>query len=209
METVLKGSENCKQSKFVRLVCLTVLVTCTFALFATNAFAHNILNGEGHPSVSVGVTGDFYIDTVNFKIYGPRTASGWIWGAGTNLMGPRGPRGARGARGAAGAAGAAGAIGAVGPAGAIGAVGPTGPTGATGPSSLTGLLAFPTVDGGIDANETATVECPGTNPNVTGGGFSGADVDVEASYPSAPNAWTVDLEFDTDATWTAYAICSQ
>jgi len=62
----------------------------------------------------------------------------------------------------------------------------------------------------------STVTCPGTHPNVVGGGYTGIGLSGGAantqytveSYPSAGNAWTVSLNA-SDAAWTAYAICSK
>ena len=61
---------------------------------------NTILNGSGAPGGGVGVDGDFYIDTTNDEIYGPKT--GGVWGSGTSLIGPTGPAGADGADGADG-----------------------------------------------------------------------------------------------------------
>jgi hypothetical protein len=36
-----------------------------------------VLNGSGEPSPSFGIVGDFYINTDNFNLYGPKTNSGW------------------------------------------------------------------------------------------------------------------------------------
>jgi hypothetical protein len=36
-----------------------------------------ILNGAGVPSAGLGVNGDFYINTLNTNLYGPKTNSGW------------------------------------------------------------------------------------------------------------------------------------
>jgi hypothetical protein len=66
------------------------------------------------------------------------------------------------------------------------------------------------VDGADGADDSATVTCPASNPNVVSGGFesvTGGGQLVVTSAPSAANAWTVILE-DTDAIWTAWAICS-
>ena len=41
--------------------------------------------------ITVGVTGDFYIDTTAWTIYGPK--SGTNWGSGTSLIGPQAARG--------------------------------------------------------------------------------------------------------------------
>ncbi len=53
-----------------------------------------ILSGAGAPAPGLGVDGDFYIDTTNDTIYGPKTAG--AWGAPTSLVGPQGPTGAQG-----------------------------------------------------------------------------------------------------------------
>jgi hypothetical protein len=59
-----------------------------------------IRNGSGAPASGLGVDGDFYIDTSNNLIYGPKT--GGSWGSGTSIVGPAGPTGATGATGADG-----------------------------------------------------------------------------------------------------------
>lgn len=51
----------------------------------------SVLNGTGAPASSLGSNGDFYIDTSNDSIYGPK-ASG-SWGGGTSLIGPQGAQG--------------------------------------------------------------------------------------------------------------------
>ncbi len=85
---------------------------------------HTIHNGTGAPGPSVGIDGDFYIDTTGWEIYGPK--AGGAWGAGTSVTG---------VPGATGPAGATGAAGPAGPAGSAGATGAAGPTGATGPNT--------------------------------------------------------------------------
>jgi hypothetical protein len=50
-----------------------------------------VLNGAGAPSAGTGVNGDFYIDTTNNNIYGPKTAGGW--GSLTALKGAAGAAG--------------------------------------------------------------------------------------------------------------------
>lgn len=91
---------------------------------ATTTVTPTLRNGAGAPPPSLGVDGDFYIDTTSYVIYGPRSVG--AWGAGQRLTGPAGPSGATGPTGATGASGATG------PAGPAGATGPAGPTGATG-----------------------------------------------------------------------------
>ncbi len=69
----------------------------------------SVRNGSGAPSNGAGVDGDFYIDTSNNRLYGPK-ASG-SWGSYTNLVGPTGATGATGSVGATGATGAQGIAG--------------------------------------------------------------------------------------------------
>lgn len=68
-----------------------------------------VRNGAGAPAGTLGVAGDFYIDTTAKTIYGPKSGSGW--GAPTSLIGSAGAEGSPGIPGEPGAAGAAGAAG--------------------------------------------------------------------------------------------------
>ena len=63
-----------------------------------------ILSGSGAPSGTLGVDGDFYVDTTAHAIYGPK-ASG-AWGSGTSLIGPTGNTGSNGTNGTDGTNGA-------------------------------------------------------------------------------------------------------
>jgi microcystin-dependent protein len=45
----------------------------------------SVLNGVGAPGSTIGVDGDFYIDTATEDIYGPKTAG--VWGPPTSLIG--------------------------------------------------------------------------------------------------------------------------
>lgn len=69
----------------------------------------SVLSGSGAPSASLGKSGDFYIDTDVYEIYGPATeiveGSVYSWGTGTSLIGPTGATGATGADGAGGGGG--------------------------------------------------------------------------------------------------------
>jgi hypothetical protein len=49
---------------------------------------HSVLNGVGTPLTTVGVDGDFYLDTQATVLYGPK-ANG-EWNAGVSLIGARG-----------------------------------------------------------------------------------------------------------------------
>ena len=72
-----------------------------------------ILSGSGAPSNDLGTVGSFYIDSVAFVVYGPKTSDAMTpWGRTTNIVGPQGPAGA--ASTVAGPAGPAGAVGAQG-----------------------------------------------------------------------------------------------
>lgn len=62
----------------------------------------SILSGSGAPSSGTGNNADFYLDTSNWRIYGPK--SGGAWGSYTSLVGPTGATGATGSTGATGPA---------------------------------------------------------------------------------------------------------
>ena len=98
-----------------------------------------LLTDEEQPNESTGATGDIYIDTTTYYLYGPKLESGW--GNGVSLIGPAGldgRDGEQGPKGDTGATGATGPVGLTGPQGEQGPKGDTGATGATGPVGLTG-----------------------------------------------------------------------
>lgn len=70
---------------------------------AAGADGKTVLNGLGVPAASLGNDGDFYIDTQNNLIYGPKTSG--AWGSGTSLVGPQGQQGIPGQQGSQGPAG--------------------------------------------------------------------------------------------------------
>ncbi|GAB3937026.1 hypothetical protein GCM10028827_40990 [Mucilaginibacter myungsuensis] len=112
----------------------------------TGAAGRTILSGTTNPSnLTDGINGDYYINTSNFTLFGPKTAG--VWGIGTNVIGPAGAKGDTGntgPQGAAGPTGAKGDTGDTGPQGPqgedgdTGPQGPTGDTGATGPQGIKG-----------------------------------------------------------------------
>ena len=57
----------------------------------------SIINGEGPPSDLLGVDGEFYLDTLNWNIHGPK-ASG-TWPAGVSIIGEDGTNGVDGTDG--------------------------------------------------------------------------------------------------------------
>ena len=134
---------------------------------SSTAVINTILNGKGAPSNTLGINGDFYIDTRSLLISGPKVNGKWPTGrslqgangangvdgkngaaaknvtTASNVAGPAGPQGERGDKGVDGSAGANGSAGIDGLPGATGAQGPSGPagsgaTGAQGPSGATG-----------------------------------------------------------------------
>jgi len=109
----------------------------------TNTVVNALRNGKGAPANSLGIDGDFYIDTLKFNLYGPK-ANGH-WPSPVSLRGPAGVNGANGKAGASGAAGKNGASGGkgsstsvAGPKGAQGLTGPQGPIGLTGSQGAQG-----------------------------------------------------------------------
>jgi len=61
-----------------------------------------IYSGSGIPPAATGVVGDYYLDTQNFLLYGPKTAAGWP--TPVSLTGPAGPQGPIGPQGPKGGA---------------------------------------------------------------------------------------------------------
>jgi len=135
------------QAKVIKTALLTMLLTTiqipeTIAAGRTaNSIANTILSGDGVPAKTLGINGDFYIDTKTMNIYGPKKNNSWPLPV--SMRGPQGPTGAAGADGknaSAGSvsAGASGAAGPQGPQGPAGPAGPKGETGATGPQGPAG-----------------------------------------------------------------------
>jgi hypothetical protein len=114
---------------------------------------NTILSGSGAPAKTLGINGDFYIDTKNLNLYGPKTKG--VWKIATslkvkdvpvvaNVIGESGAIGQTGAKGATGDKGATGATGAQ---GIQGLTGPIGVTGLAGASGATGSAGAPGVAG--------------------------------------------------------------
>lgn len=99
---------------------------------------NTILSGVVNPtSPTLGQVGDYYINTMTNRIFGPKTANGWS-ASGVSLVGPKGDTGAQGLQGPQGIQGVAGATGPAGATGSAGATGPAGAQGAAGPAGATG-----------------------------------------------------------------------
>lgn len=99
---------------------------------------NTILYGTVDPSnTSIGVDGNFYINTSNYTIFGPKTSG--AWSTGVSIIGndgPVGPTGLQGEQGIQGASGITGATGPKGDQGVQGLVGLTGETGADGSGKI-------------------------------------------------------------------------
>jgi hypothetical protein len=162
-----------------------------------NSIPNTILNGIKAPIKSIGINGDFYIDTKNLNIYGPKKNDAWplpislrgtagIAGtdgktgtpgvAGTdgktitNTSSVSGTAGATGSAGVAGATGASGAAGETGTAGASGSAGPAGPPGPAGSTGATGASGASGSLGVVVTDLTPwtiTTASPGTGAVVT------------------------------------------
>ena len=132
------------QAKIMKIALLTMLITAiapseTYAAGRTaNSIANTVLSGAGVPAKSLGIDGDFYIDTKSMNMYGPKKNNSWPLPV--SLRGPQGPAGIAGADGknASTSSVSAGAAGAAGPQGPAGPAGPKGDTGATGPQGPAG-----------------------------------------------------------------------
>ena len=141
---------------------------------------------------------------------GPAGAAGAMGPAGpvgpagaVGPQGPAGPQGRDGAAGPAGPAGAPGAMGPAGPAGPAGAMGPMGPMGPRGPAGVSGYEVVSTLwpatpqNVGSFATLTGSASCPAGKIAISGGYEGMGDAWFMyhyASYPSAPNTWTVSLK---------------
>lgn len=97
---------------------------------------NTILSGIGAPSSGLGKNGDFYVDLVASRMYGPKTSG--VWGTGVSL------------------------VGATGSAGSAGAVGPTGPQGTTGTAGSAATIAVGSVSP-LSAGSSPTVTNAGTS----------------------------------------------
>ncbi|MEN9915523.1 MAG: hypothetical protein RL725_198 [Actinomycetota bacterium] len=141
------------QAKVMKTALLTMLMTAiaipeTYAAGRTaKSIANTVLSGAGVPAKSLGIDGDFYIDTKSMNMYGPKKNNSWPLPV--SMRGPQGPTGAAGTDGKNGTSGAvsagtAGTAGAAGPQGPAGPAGPKGETGATGPAGSNTGTAGPT-----------------------------------------------------------------
>ncbi|CAN2212029.1 Collagen triple helix repeat [Candidatus Nanopelagicaceae bacterium] len=129
-------------------------ITAEAAGRSTSALVNTILNGRGAPKSSIGIDGDFYIDTRSLLIYGPKRKGKWP--APQSIQGPTGPSGNDGRNGSDGKTVSASNVNTVvGPQGIQGAIGPVGPQGEKGEQGLpgaTGAAGVPGVSGSAGAS---------------------------------------------------------
>ena len=146
---------------------------------------NTILSGSGVPAKTLGINGDFYIDTKNLNLYGPKTKG--VWKVSTSLRSRDvpvvanviGESGAMGQTGAKGATGDKGATGASGPQGTPGIQGLTGLIGTTGLAGATGLTGAAGAAGVAGAKgETGTQGVQGLKGDVGTQGIQGAKGDT-------------------------------
>jgi hypothetical protein len=145
---------------------------------------NTILSGAGVPSKTLGINGDFYIDTKNLNLYGPKTKGVWKVATSlkskdvpvvTNVIGESGAMGQTGAKGATGDNGATGATGPQGVPGIQGLTGLIGTTGVAGAVGLAGAAGTPGVAGAKgDAGATGATGAKGD------AGVAGAKGDASA-----------------------------
>jgi hypothetical protein len=105
---------------------------------STTAVVNTILNGRGSPKSSLGIDGDFYIDTRSLLIYGPKKNGKWP--TPQSIQGPTGPSGSDGRNGSDGKTASSSNVNTVvGPPGIQGPIGPAGPQGEKGEQGLPGI----------------------------------------------------------------------
>ena len=144
---------------------------------------NTILNGNGTPSKSIGIDGDFFIDVKNSRLFGPKYNG--TWPDPISLKGPQGLPGTNGNDGKT-ISNASTTAGPIGPQGPIGPAGPKGEAGATGPQGPSGLPGLPGATGLQGATGPA-------GPPGSGGGTpgpAGATGATGATGPQGPKGET-------------------
>lgn len=137
-----------------------------------------ILTGAKAPGADVGAAGDYFIDSLEGTLYGPKAADG-SWPRAMSLVGPTG---------------AAGAQGEVGPQGDVGPEGQVGPQGDVGPQGPVGLTGSPGVNGATGAQGPAGPTGPAGAP-----GAHGATLLTGEGSPTAQNGAEGDYYIDSES----------
>ena len=141
---------------------------------------NTILSGSGIPSKSIGINGDFYIDTKNANLYGPKTNGVWKLTTSLRPLPTKANPTAPGAQGSTGATGTAGAAGLIGPRGLPGINGEKGATGAAGTNGLPGAAGTNGLPG-----TAGTPGIPGTAGTPGAPGSSGSVLASQSSISFA------------------------
>jgi hypothetical protein len=115
---------------------------------STTSKVNTILNGKGAPKSSLGIDGDFYIDTRSLLIYGPKQKGKWP--TPQNIQGPTGPAGNDGKNGSDGKSSSPSNVNSiVGPQGPVGPQGDKGEKGDKGDPGEQGAMGLPGVPGAM------------------------------------------------------------
>ncbi len=163
---------------------------------STSAAVNTILNGKGAPKNSIGIDGDFYIDTRSLLIYGPKAKG--RWSSPQSIQGPTGPSGNDGRNGSDGKTVSTSNVNTVvGPQGIQGALGPVGPQGEKGEKGeqglpgATGAAGAPGISGAAGASGPNGAQGPAGPAGATGAkGETGTSVSSEVFVVDIP-AWTL------------------
>jgi len=191
--------------KMVKIRSASIAVLTVIATVITNtpqlqaagrsatAAVNTILNGRGAPKSSLGIDGDFYIDTRSLQIYGPKSKGKWP--SAQSIQGPTGPSGNDGRNGSDGKAITnSNASSQVGPQGAQGEKGEKGDQGLPGIAGAQGLpgIAGPAGSPGISGSSGANGSQGATGPQGPAGarGETGTSGAAEVFVVDIPN-WTL------------------
>jgi len=186
----------------------------------TTPVVNTILNGVGVPAKTIGINGDFYIDTKNLNLYGPKTKGSWKVGTSlkqtdtksittvngevgaTGEKGAEGDKGEKGATGSTGATGSAGLPGVAGAAGAKGNDGATGSSGSAGPAGAQGAAGASGTSGAAGASGAQGIKGDAGTAGVQG--VQGVKGDAgSAGAAGAAGAAGVSASFFVDlGTWS-------
>lgn len=171
---------------------------------------NTILSGSGIPSKTVGINGDFYIDTKNANLYGPKTNGVWKLTTSLRPLPTKAKSTAPGATGTTGAAGTAGAAGVIGPRGLPGVTGEKGATGSAGLPGTAGANGLPGAAGtnGLPgaAGAPGTAGAPGaagTNGSISA---SQSSISFAALLPGTAGSTTVSNAFGSFEAGKSYVV---
>jgi len=122
---------------------------------------NQLRSGSGVPDPGLGVNGDFYLNTDNQDLYGPKM--GGSWGTPVSLVGPQGDQGPQGDPGPQGLQGIQGVQGDPGAQGDPGPQGDQGIQGIQGDPGTPGAAGDPGADGRTVLNGTGAPTTEGVN----------------------------------------------